>query len=185
MNEEKIDEEMVSERFNGMEADTSTLQLLLSPEYVLNKMRHALLGEVPNGDPRDNNWVTLREPIMSIEGVNDYMQVMENTIGIPQSLTSLTKKEMNTLLATVLNNSYDFVFFKSQKYDLKESNFSTLVAITEINCTTFLNKANAGFITKMIKGMFGMKENVSKNQSVKDEMGGTKPPSAPWMRGGW
>ena len=159
--------EQNARKFEGLDQSYYSLNLMLSTDAILKRIRHVLLGEECVNELNDE-WRTTGKPLMDVEGVKEILKVLEMTFGIPQVLGNLDQDEYNNLIFKCHDSITDFIFFGALKYNLEHRNYGILLNTIMTNFTTFLSRTKGGFQQKHITRSWGGHEIVQQKQRVDD-----------------
>ena len=154
---------------HGLDQTVYSLNLLLNPNEIIDKIRHAFLGEELEGDPKDNIWKKIREPIMDEAGVSELMLLLSSTISIPIVLGNLTEAEYKRIVAELSYATLDFLFFNAQKYHIAHSNYKIIVSIIKTDFRAFLSRARGGFQQVHVSKSYGAHESVEQRHSSQED----------------
>lgn len=155
--------------YQGLDQTVYSLNLLLNPTEVIEKIRHTFLGEEIDGDPRDNRYKKIGKPLMDEEGIRELMLLLTGTISVPIVLGNLNEKEYKKIVSSIGYTVTDFIFFNSQKYHIAHANYSLIFNIIMTDFKTFLSRARGGFQQVHVSKAYGAHEVVEQRHSSNDE----------------
>lgn len=158
-----------SASYQGLDQSFYSLDLLLNPTYVIEKIRHNFLGEESVGDPRDNRWEKKGTPLMKEDGVKELMQLISGTFNIPVVLGNLSEAEYKRIVADLGYTVVDFIFFNAQKYGIDHSNYNLILSIIMTDFQAFLSRTRGGFQQQHITKSWGGHEIVEQKHKSQDE----------------
>jgi hypothetical protein len=152
-------------RFAGVEASVGSLDMMLNPSYMIEVIRHSLLGE--RFDPRQAIWIPIPEaqPKMSREGVEDIMRELETIYGIPNIMGALEEREYYHLLEESFESIRVIMFMKNTQYGINDADLKSIKNTIKHNVTLLLSRSRRGFMANMISKVFGSKEQVVKHEN--------------------
>ena len=159
---EEVTQEQTGTRYDGLRTTENTLAILLDTGQIIQDIKNSLLGREYVKDELGEGWRSTRKPLMTEDGVFDYMRLLDSFIGIPQQLTKITGKEKSELLRRILYTTIEFIYFNKDKYKIDEASYSMIYTIVRVNMNLFLNKSETQTLIQFIRSIFGSRETIQK-----------------------
>jgi len=137
-------EEGMNIHHEGFQDNYDTLLLRLDPTMALMNIKYSLLRL--KHDPKTNTYIKINNlpPKLTEEGVEDLLIELQSRMSVDKVLSNLKETKINDITRQVGEVVLNFIFFNSDKYEIEESQWDSILWIVAHNIDIFLRRALGG-----------------------------------------
>jgi len=161
-----------SERYEAQADSYNSIVFRLDPSATLESVKAKLLNY--KYDPKQDEYVEIKglKPKFNKEGIEELMLELYARMSVDKALSNLDRNEINTIIRQCGEVLHEFVFFKGDQYNIKESDWNDIKSMILHNIRTFLNRALNGRENELLTKAFQQRESIHKS-GYADEPGQT------------
>ena len=169
-------ENYISTRYEGKDNSFNTINLRLNPEFMIEKLRRQLMNQTLF-NPNIGMWETPegKKPKFSEDGINEYIEIIEEAINIPSVLANLTKEEINESCRSIALQVRDLIKYKHYEYKIPEHMWVFLRDKAMNMVFNFLTRPLSGRENELLTQGLTATENINNTKQVSDEAMASSP----------